>query len=220
MQFSEDWSEKIGKLVVFPRKELFPAKWLRYTEYFHTQDGCICYEGLRPKDGQLHYDPVSHIWYYGVCSKHYPEGFAKSGPVPCLINLEDGDIIPWLSQDYNSPMMRYLYNLEYYIRREFCNLLHNIIVIYKFNKYSTALGYKSVELLVKIVGMINKKVVGDTVINLGDVSEPSNEFTEDTKDLWRNQIFFMIRTMLKREYFDRLLELSEILDQTVCYEDR
>ena len=57
--------------------------------------------------------------------------------------------------------------------------------------------------------MINKKIVGDTTINLGDISKPANDFTEDTKELWRNQIFFMIRMMLKREYFDRLLELSE-----------
>ena len=115
--------------------------------------------------------------------------------------------------------MRYLYNLEYYIRREFGHLLHNIIVIYKFNKYSTTLGYKSVKLLVKVVGMINKKIVGNTTVNLGDISEPFEGFTNDTKELWRNQIF-MIRTMLKREYFDRLLEIHKELDKSIGYDNQ
>ena len=137
------------------------------------KEECLCYTLPKAQEGVLPYNPVTHLWYIGVCSKHFPSGFAKNGPVPALVDIADFDIIPWLTQPFNVPLFKYLHNLEYYIRREFKGILDNVLVIFKFSKFGLSLGDpKSVELWVKVAGMINKKVVGVTTVNLGDISEP------------------------------------------------
>ena len=57
--------------------------------------------------------------------------------------------------------------------------------------------------------MINKKIIGVTSVNLGDISDPFEELSDATKLSWRHLIFFRIRTMIKHEYFDQFLEIEE-----------
>ena len=106
-------------------------------------------------------------------------------------------------------MINYLYYLEYYIRHEFNNLMHNIIVLYKVNTYSVGLNYHSLDLHVKVVGMINKRIVGSVVVNLGDITEPFHHSNKSTEITWRNQVFFMVCIMLKREYLDKFSQNSQ-----------
>ena len=87
--------------------------------------------------------------------------------------------------------------------------MHNIIVLYKVNKYSIGLNYHSIDLHVKVVGMINKRIVDLVVVNLGDITELFHNFDESTEIVWRNKVFFMVWIMLKREYFENFLEIHK-----------
>ena len=207
--------------MVFPRKDEFPLNWLEYREYRHSKDNCVCYSPPTGEEGILPYDPVTHVWYVGICPKHYPAGFAKHGPVPILIDIADSDMVSWLTQPFNAPVFKYLNNLEYYIRCEFENILDNILVIFKLSKFGINPNEpKSVELWVKIAGMINKKIIGVTTVNLGDIFDPFEDLSDATKISWRHLIFFRIRTMIKREYFDQYLKIEEELDQAWDYTEK
>ena len=157
------------------------------------------------------------MWYLVICSKHNPKGFVKHGPVPIIIEKDDIDILPWLCQSVLSPMINYLYNLEYYIRCDLRNLIHNLIVLYKVNKYGVGLNFHSIHLHIKVVGMISKIIIGSVTVNLDDITEPLHHFDKSTEIAWKNQIFFMVCAMLKREYFDNFLEIHEELDQKFSY---
>ena len=68
--------------------------------------------------------------------------------------------------------------------------------------------------------MINKKVVGVTTVNLGDISEPFEGLSDATKVAWKHQIFFRIHMMLKCEYFDNFLEIHQELDEAGGYSEK
>ena len=79
-------------MYVFPRKEAFPTEWLYYLEYLHSKDFLYFAAPVETENGLFTTDPVMHMWYSGICLKHYPEGFAQYGPVPIIIEKDDVDI--------------------------------------------------------------------------------------------------------------------------------
>ena len=107
--------------------------------------------------------------------------------------------------------MSYLTDLEYFIYDEFNSFLQYPITMFQFSRYSS-LSDQVVELKAKVFGMAHGKVLINASTSLGIITDMFS-FNSHTKSEWKSQLFFSVRSALKRDYFDKFIAIHSFLDQ-------
>ena len=201
-QFPPNWPSHIYCLSVFPRQIPIPSDWLEQKhleQAYHPVCNCLSYSG-----GQFQ-DPAASAWYLGVCPHRYPYGLYKFAQNILIVDLDDEYLIDWLQDThsvYKFQIFSYLTDLEYYIYDEFSSLIHYPITMFQFSRY-TRVTDQVVELKAKIFGMAQGKVLVTASTSLAEISETFT-FNSSTRAEWKAQLFFAVRTALKRDYFQQI----------------
>ena len=94
------------------------------------------------------------------------------------------------------------------VYEEFHSFLHFPIVMFQFKRFAN-----SIDLRVKVFGMAHGVMPVTAITTLSNV----HQFDIDSKTAWKNQIFFSIRSALKREYFDKFITVHTSLDSFKNY---
>ena len=168
---------------------------------YHPSCQCIL-----PPSGSTR-DPAVWCFYNGICPHHYPYGLYRFAQNILVADLHDIYLLKWLQEDFNLGLFSYLSDLEYMVYEEFHSFLHFPIVMFHFKRFS-----KSIDLRVKIFGMAHGVMPVTATTTLSNVHQSDIDSDIDTKTTWRNQIFFSIRSALKREYFDKFITVYTSLD--------
>ena len=126
-----------------------------------------------------------------------------------MADLDDMDLMTWLQKDTHLPLLSFLLDLEYHVYDEFNKYIKYPIVVYHFQRYSK-LSFSGVDLKVKVFGMAHGVAPMTACTSFGDVC--NFEFDQDTRTSWTKQLFFAIRCSLKKEYFDKFINIHDYLD--------
>ena len=154
------------------------------------------------------------VWtfYHGICPKNYPYGLYRFAQNILVADLDDPGLVQWLQKDTNLGLFSYLSHLQYLVYDEFHMFLHYPIVMFNFKRFS-----KSIDLKVKVFGMGHGAVPVISTTTLANVQQTDIDSDIDTRNTWRNQIFFSIRCALKCDYFDAFLSIHTHLDSLKNY---
>ena len=95
---------------------------------------------------------------------------------------------------------------------EFNMFLHYPIVIFNFKRF-----LKSIDLRVKVFGMGHGVAPVTATVTLSHIQHVDIDNDKDTRDLWKDQIFFSVRCALKRDYFDSFMSIHSYLDSFKSY---
>ena len=208
-QFSQDWPSHIFSFAVFPRQVPIPVDWLQ-TENIEKSYHPIC-QCASPPSGSSR-DPAIWAFYNGICPKNYPIGLYKFAQNILVVDQDDPSLLQWLQKDSTLGLLAYLSDLKYMIYNEFHTFLHYPIVMYKFKRFS-----KSIDLKVKVFGMGHGIAPVSATVTLANVQNTDIDSDIDTKNNWKNQIFFSVRCALKRDYFDAFVSIHTFLDSFNSY---
>ena len=168
---------------------------------YHPSCHCIL-----PPSGSTR-DPAVWCFYNGICPHHYPFGLYRFAQNILVADLHDIPLLKWLQEDFNLGLFSYLSDLEYMVYEEFHSFLHYPIVMFQFKRFSG-----SIDLRVKTFGMAHGVMPVTCTTTLSNIHQSDIDSDIDTKTTWRNQIFFSIRSALKREYFDKFITVHTHLD--------
>ena len=207
-QFPPGWPSHVYCLSVFPRKIPIPSDWLEQKNLqnaYHPVCNCNSYT-----NGFLQ-DPAVSAWYLGIRPHKYPYGLYKYAQNILIVDLDDKFLLNWLQNVHRFEIMSYLTDLEYFIYDEFNSFLQYPITMFQFSRYSK-LTDQVVELKAKVFGMAHGKVLVSASTSLG-ISTDLFRFNSHTKLEWKSQLFFSVRSALKRDYFDKFIAIHSYLDQ-------
>ena len=207
-QFPPGWPSHIYCLSVFPRKIPIPTDWLEQKNLknaYHPVCNCNSYSN------EFFQDPAVSAWYLGICPYKYPYGLYKYAQNILIVNLDDKYLLNWLQDTHKFEIMSYLTDLEYFVYDEFNSFLQYLITMFQFSRYSK-ITEQVVELKAKVFGMAHGKVLVCKSTSLGVITDLFS-FNSHTKSEWKSQLFFSIRSALKRDYFDKFISIHSYLDQ-------
>ena len=88
--------------------------------------------------------------------------------------------------------------------------------MFHFKRYSKNAS-SGIDLRVKVIGLGHGVVPVTATTTLANVQQTDIDSDIDTRNTWRNQIFFSIRCALKHDYFDAFLSIHSFLDSFKNY---
>ena len=84
--------------------------------------------------------------------------------------------------------------------------------MFNFRRFS-----KSIDLKVKVFGMGHGVVPVTSTTTLTNIQYTDIDSDIDTRNNWKNQIFFSVRCVLKHDYFDAFVSIHTFLDSFKNY---
>ena len=214
-QFPQHWPSHIFSMAIFPRQVPIPVDWLQTKDIenaYHPSCQITC---KSPPPGSTR-DPAVWAYYHGVCPKSYPYGLYQFAQNIVIADLEDPELLHWLQEDCNLGLFSYLSDLEYLVYEEFHTFLWYPIVMFHFKRYSKNAS-SGIDQRVKVIGLGHGVVPVTATTTLANIQQTNIDYDTDTRNNWRNQIFFSIRCALKRDYFDAFLSIHSFLDSFKNY---
>ena len=127
-----------------------------------------------------------------------------------IVDLDDILLTDWLQESKNLELMSFLFDLEYFVYDEFHSFLSFPITIFHFVRYSQMSDF-AVELKAKVFGMAHNKVLISASVSLGDINKLF-KIDQNTKTEWKSQLFFVVHSAMKRDYFDKFIAIHSYLD--------
>ena len=192
-----------------------PVDWLQTKNIenaYHPSCQITC---KSPPSGSTR-DIAVWTYYHGICTKNYPYGLYQFAQNILVADLEDPELLQWLQQDSNLGLFSYLSDLEYLVYEEFHMFLWYPIVMFHFKRYSKTVT-SGIDLRVKVFGLGHGVVPVTAITTISNVQHTDIDSDLDTRNTWRNQIFFSIRCALKRDYFDSFVSIHNFLDSFKNY---
>ena len=193
-------------MAVFPCQVPIPVDWLESKNIENSyHPSCLC---TSPPSGSSR-DPAIWTFYNGICPKNYPFGLFRYAQNILIVDLEDPILLNWLQEQEitNLGLFSYLSDLEYLVYEEFHSYLHHPIVMFHFRRYA-----RSIDLIIKVFGMGHGVVPVTSTTTLTNVQTADIDSDIDTRNNWKNQIFFSVRCALKHDYFDAFVSIHTFLD--------